>query len=55
MKYLWEADCMCTDHGDGPRCRLSSMQRSVLLHVQVEDVFLAVGCRCWVFPDMAGR
>jgi hypothetical protein len=46
---------MCTDKCDSIRCKLGSVQGSVLLYVQVEDLFLTVCCSCWIFPDMARR
>lgn len=46
---------MCADKCNSIRCGLGSIQGSVLLYVQVEDLFLTVCCSCWIFPDMARR
>ena len=47
----WKATHMCSDNCYGRR--LSSVQKSVLLYMQVKDLFLAVCCSSRIFPDMA--
>lgn len=46
---------MCADKCNSIRSGLGSIQGSVLLYVQVEDLFLTVCCSCWIFPDMTRR
>lgn len=54
MKYLRKANGMCADQCNGVCWRVGGIERSVLLHVQVQDLFLTVSRGCWVFSDMAG-
>ena len=54
MKYLGKANGMCADQCNGVCRRFGGIERSVLLHVQMQDFFLTVSRGCWVFSDMAG-
>lgn len=40
------------DDRDIPRLRIWIIQRDVLFHSQGKRLFLFVGRRCWVFPDI---
>lgn len=52
VELFREATCVSADYGDVARLRIGIVQRDVLLHSQMQDIFLLIGRRLRVVSDM---
>ena len=52
MSHLGKAIGMRPENGDISRLRIRIVKRDILLHGQVQSLFLLVGRGRWVFPDV---
>jgi hypothetical protein len=53
--YLWKSIGMCSDDGHVSRLRARIVEWDILLHRQVERLFLRRRCRLWIFSDVLCR
>ena len=52
VELFWEATCVSADYGDVAWLGVGIVQRDVLLHRQMQDIFLLVGRRLGIVSDM---